>query len=145
MNNDAPELALEAYQASLKSAGEEDNQALLRAAELLTRSGNYALAQTMIADTRKHFGNKLSEDDDFTLLTLEAKIARAQGDDSKAVAALNRIVEHDALNGEAIIELPYYDAPYSSSPTTTSRTTHNASSEQPATRANHHQILVLDQ
>lgn len=110
MNNDAPELALEAYQASLKSAGEQDNQALLRAAELLTRSGNYALAQTMIADTRKHFGNKLSEDDDFTLLTLEAKIARAQGDDSKAVAALNRIVEHDALNGEAIIELANYYA-----------------------------------
>jgi tetratricopeptide (TPR) repeat protein len=110
MNNDAPELALEAYQASLASAGKEDSKALLRAAELLTRSGNYELALTMIADTRDHFGSELKEKDDFKLLTLEAKIARAQGDDAKAVAALNRIVEHDALNGEAIIELANYYA-----------------------------------
>ena len=110
MNNNAPELALEAYQASLATAGKDESKALLRAAELLTRSGNYELAQTMISDTRQHFGDDLKEEDDFKLLTLEAKIARAQGDDAKAVAALNRIVEHDALNGDAIIELANYYA-----------------------------------
>lgn len=110
MNNDAPELALEAYQASLKSIGKEDIKAPLRAAELLTRSGNYTLAQTMITDTRNHFASQLSEESDFKLLILEAKIARAQGDDAKAVTALNRIVEHDALNGDAIIELGNYYA-----------------------------------
>ena len=57
-----------------------------------------------------HFHKSLPETDDFKLLTLEAKIARAQGNDEKAVATLNRIVERDALNGDAIIELANYYA-----------------------------------
>ena len=83
---------------------------MLRAAELLTQTRNYELAQSMIEQTRAHFGKELPEADDFTLLTLEAKIARAQGDDATAVATLNRIVERDVLNGEAIIELADYYA-----------------------------------
>lgn len=110
MNNQAPELALDAYLAAIKLSNETETKPLLRAAELLTRSGNYTLALTMIEQTRAHYADKLPETDDFQLLTLEAKIARAQGDDGKAVAALNRIVEHDALNGDAIIELANYYA-----------------------------------
>lgn len=110
MSNEAPDLALDAYQAAIRLAGPDDTKALLRAAELLTQTGNYTLAQSMIEQTRAHYNNTLQELDNCTLLTLEAKIARAQGDDETAVATLNRIVERDALNGDAIIELADYYA-----------------------------------
>lgn len=110
MNNESPSLALDAYKDAIQLAQPGDTKALLRAAELLTQTRNYELAQSMIEQTRAHFGKELPEADDFTLLTLEAKIARAQGDDATAVATLNRIVERDVLNGEAIIELADYYA-----------------------------------
>ncbi|MFQ3241023.1 MAG: tetratricopeptide (TPR) repeat protein [Lentimonas sp.] len=110
MNNEAPGLALDAYQEAIKLAGPKETKALLRAAELLTQTQNYTLAATMIEQTRAHFANTLLDTDNLKLLTLEAKIARAQGDDEKAVATLNQIVERDALNGDAIIELANYYA-----------------------------------
>ncbi len=108
MNNESPDLALVAYLEAVKVANSTDIKSLLRAADLLTRSGNFEQAQTMIAETRKQFAAKLDEADDLKLLTLEAKIARAQGNDEAAVASLNKIVERDALNGEALIELADY-------------------------------------
>ena len=45
INNAAPSLALDAYQAALKVANNNDSQSLIRAAEILTRSGNYAARQ----------------------------------------------------------------------------------------------------
>ncbi|WP_269526250.1 tetratricopeptide repeat protein [Coraliomargarita parva] len=110
MNNESPDLALDAYLAGIKQAGPGESKALLRAAELLSRTGNYAQAKTMIASLRQKLGNELDKDEALKLLTVEAKIARAEGDDDTAVAKLNQIVERDALNGEAIIELANYYA-----------------------------------
>lgn len=59
----------------------------------------------MISSTRDRFGDKLSDANDLTLLTLEAKIARAENDNETAITALKQIIERDALNGEALIEL----------------------------------------
>ena len=39
------------------------------------------------------------------MLTLTAKIARSEGDTEVAIATLTQIIEQDALNGDAIIEL----------------------------------------
>ena len=108
MNNASPDLALEAYLAATEQATANDSQALLRAADLLTRSGNYEQSQKIIAQIRAKLA--LAEDDELTLLTLEAKIARAQGDDQAAVELLSKIVERDALNGDALIELANFYA-----------------------------------
>lgn len=105
INNDAPSLALDAYQAALKVAQDKDTKSLIRAAEILTRTANFEESKAMIASTRQRFADKLSDADDLKLLTLEAKIARSEGDDENAITALNRIIERDALNGEALIEL----------------------------------------
>ena len=59
----------------------------------------------MIRSTRERFGDQLSDANDLTLLTLEAKIARAENDNETALTALKQIIERDALNGEALIEL----------------------------------------
>lgn len=110
MNNNVPDLALNAYLAAVEVATPEDSKALVRAADLLTRTTNYDQAAAMIAKSRSTLGEALQDADDLTLLTMEAKIARAAGEDDKAAEILVKIIERDALNGDAIIELANYYA-----------------------------------
>lgn len=110
MNNDAADLALEAYLTAADMATAEDSSALVRAAELLTRTAYYEQATAMIQKSRSSLGEAMKDADDLTLLTLEAKIARSNGEDDKAAQLLVQIIERDALNGEAIIELANYYA-----------------------------------
>ena len=105
INNAAPSLALDAYQAALQVANNNDIKSPIRAAEILTRTGNFAAGKTMIRSTRERFRDQLSDANDLKLLTLEAKIARAEDDPETALTALKQIIERDALNGEALIEL----------------------------------------
>jgi tetratricopeptide (TPR) repeat protein len=105
MNNSIPDLALDAYLSAVEMADSKDTDALLRAANILTRTTNFEQAATLIKDIRKSNGEYLSPKQDLELLNQEAKIARAEGDDEAAVKILNKIVERDALNGEALIEL----------------------------------------
>lgn len=105
MNNEMPELALDAYLSATEQATAEDTDALLRAADLFVRTGNYEEAKKMIERTRAALAPEITEDTELKLLTLDAKIARAEGDDEAAVTALNDIVARDTLNGEALIEL----------------------------------------
>ncbi len=110
MNRNLPGLALSAYLEALSMSGNQNSQALMRAAKLFMLTGNYEQSQKLIDQMRQQFANNLADQDDLELLTLEAKIARANGDDEKAFASLTKIVERDALNGEALIELGNYYA-----------------------------------
>ena len=110
MNNELPDLALSAYMAASFKATKEDIKAILRSASLLNRSGNNEEAKMMTARIRDGFEKQMSEDQEIELLTLEAKIARASGDDGTAIKTLNEIVKRDSLNGEALIELGKYYA-----------------------------------
>ena len=110
MNNELPDLALDAYLAASYKATPKDIKAILRAASLLNRSGNNEQATTMITRIRDGFAQQVTEDQELELLTLEAKIARASGDDAKAITILSEIVKRDSLNGEALIELGNYYA-----------------------------------
>ena len=110
MNNTIPDLALDAYLSAVEMAQPQDVDALLRATNILTRSTNFEQAANLIKDIRKNNALTLSPKQDLELLNQEAKIARAEGNDDAAVVILNKIVERDALNGEAIIELANYYA-----------------------------------
>lgn len=110
MNNTIPDLALNAYLSAVEMAQPQDVDALLRATNILTRSTNFEQAANLIKDIRKNNALTLSPKQDLELLNQEAKIARAEGNDDAAVVILNKIVERDALNGEAIIELANYYA-----------------------------------
>ncbi|MEN8662243.1 MAG: tetratricopeptide repeat protein [Lentimonas sp.] len=110
MNTNNPELALSAYSDALEKSGNKNTQALMRAAKLLTQTGNFEQAQQLITQMRQQFTDNLADQDDLALLTLEAKIARANGDAEKAHTILTKIVERDALNGDALIELGDYYA-----------------------------------
>jgi tetratricopeptide (TPR) repeat protein len=105
INNDAPSLALDAYLAALDIAQNSESKPLIRAAEILTRSRNYDEAKVMIKRSRERFTGQLNDAQDLKLLTLEAKIAHSENDTETAITALNQIIERDALNGEALIEI----------------------------------------
>lgn len=110
MNNRLPELALTAYLDALEKSASVNLGAMMSAAKLFTQTGNFDQGQTLIGQIRQKFSTNLSDEDDLSLLTLEAKIARAKGDNEQAFASLTQIVERDALNGEALIELGDYYA-----------------------------------
>lgn len=108
INNAMPGLALSAYLDAIKIAGKKNPPAIMRAAKIFVQTGNYAEAKSLIEGIRIQV--ELKPEADVELLTLEAKIARVDGDDQAALALLNQIVERDALNGDALIELGDYYA-----------------------------------
>ncbi|MEC8190685.1 MAG: hypothetical protein VX033_05810, partial [Verrucomicrobiota bacterium] len=110
MNNDYSDLALNAYLAAVEMADSNQSKPLVRAADVLTQTGNFSQAKELITSIRAKNATVLSDEQDLRLLTSEARIARHDGDDATAVATLNKIVERDALNGEALIELGNYYA-----------------------------------
>lgn len=110
MNNGHPNLALSAYLAAVEKAATTQSEPLIRAADILSRTGNYDQAQTLISKIRANAENGLNDEQDLMLLNSEAKIARAKGNNDAAVKILNKIVERDSLNGDAIIELANYYA-----------------------------------
>jgi len=109
LNSESPDLALNAYLEAVKLAESKDIKSLIRATELFNRTRNYEQAKTMLADTRAKFP-ELDQENDLKLLTIQAMIARVEGDDESAISTLNEIVERDTLNGEAIIELANFHA-----------------------------------
>ena len=88
MNNALPDLALDAYQAATESS--------------TVRSRAFLTDLLMIASIREKLSDTMDEDTDLKLLTIEAKVARAEGDDDSAVELLTKIVERDSLNGDAL-------------------------------------------
>ena len=69
---------------------------------------NFEQAANLISDIREE-PTLAYREQDLELLN-QSEIARAEGDEEAAVEILNKIVERDALNGEAIIELANYYA-----------------------------------
>lgn len=144
MNNEIPDLALSAYLSATEMAGGNDAKVLLRAANILTRSTNFEQAKSLIAGIRSNPKISLNNEQDLSLLNQEAKIARADGNQDEAAEILNKIVERDALNGEALIELGNYYAEKDMMPEAINRFEQAAKileSERPALIA-HAQALV---
>ena len=110
MNQGSASLALRAYLHALEKSDNQNRQALMRAAKLFTQTGSMEEATVLIDQIRATAGTGLSDVDELQLLTFEAKIARFDGNDAKAFEILKKIVERDALNGDALIELGNYYA-----------------------------------
>jgi len=110
MNNNMPDLALSAYVDAAEMAKDKDIQLLIKSAEVLAQTGNFEQSDVIISMIRADFSEAVEDKDDLKLLTYEAKIARATGDDERAAVLLVQIIERDLLNGEAIIELAKYYA-----------------------------------
>ena len=110
INNEMPDLALNAYLLAAELAQDKDLDLLIKSAKALTLTLNYKQAETIITKIRNDFSENIDEANDLKLLTYEAKIARAKGQYDLAAKYLVQIIERDLLNGEALIELAKYYA-----------------------------------
>lgn len=111
MNAGMTELARSAYLEVIEKDAESVQFATaLRAADLLVRTRAFSDAQAIIDRAQKRYADELTADQELQLLTLEAKVARAQGREEQAAKLLESIVERDGTRGDALIELASYEA-----------------------------------
>ncbi|MCG8589597.1 MAG: tetratricopeptide repeat protein, partial [Proteobacteria bacterium] len=108
MNAGMPDFAKSAYLEVIETdaAGAQFTTAY-RAADLLTRSRAFGEAGDILQSIEARY-QKLPQDDELKLLTLKAKVARAQGRKREAAKLLESIVERDGTRGDALLELAAY-------------------------------------
>ena len=105
LNQQAFSLALEAYQEALKTGDGLPAETPLRTVDILYTYGSYQLAEQLIEDMRALYGDSLDKEQSMKLLTIEAGLASARGDEDAARQSLEQIVEQDATQAGALIEL----------------------------------------
>ena len=108
MNAGNTELAKDAYLEVIR--GDRSGQSLptaLRAAELLLRTRAYGDAADVLTSIDQRYKG-LGRDDELQVLTLKAKLARAQGRKPEAAKLLESVVARDGTRGDALSELAAY-------------------------------------
>jgi len=108
MNARMPDLARSAYEEVIaKDARGAGFATAYRAAELMVRTGALDDAGALLGTIEGRY-EKLGTDDELKLLTLKARLARAQGRGKEAARLLESIVERDGTRGDALLELAAY-------------------------------------
>lgn len=102
MTQEARDLALAAYLEGIEADKGQNPARALRPAQILVGRGAYEEARQLFGKIRLAGGN-LSAEDELKLLKLEAKVAMATGEGAKAIESLERIVQRNPLDGEALL------------------------------------------
>ena len=105
LNQQVFSLALEAYQEALETGDGLLAETPLRTVDILYTYGSYQLAEQLIEDMRTRYGDSLNNEQSMKLLTIEAGLASARGDENAARQSLEQIVEQDATQAGALVEL----------------------------------------
>ncbi len=96
-----PDLALEAYQASIEKDGGKTPSRGLRAAEILASRGGHAQARALAASLRA-VGVPAGEDE-WRLLKVEARVALAEGRGEDGLRILESLTRRNPIDGEALL------------------------------------------
>lgn len=102
MAQEAKDLALGAYMDALDKDDGANLAKALRAAQIVAGRGAWDEARQLFAKIRGA-STKLSDADELKLLKLESKVALATGGGADAIAVLEKIVEKNPLDGEALL------------------------------------------
>ena len=102
MNQDVPDLACEAYLQAIDKDGGANPSKALRASQIVISRGAWDEARTLFSKIRSA-GKKLSDADELKLLKLESKVALATGGGAVAIGVLEKILERNPLDGEALL------------------------------------------
>lgn len=105
LNQQNFKLALGAYQEAMETGHGLPVEVPLRTADIMSRYGSDDIALKLIATIRARYADAITGQNRIDLLTLEATIAGSRGDDATAMKTLEQIVEEDATQGKALIEL----------------------------------------
>lgn len=109
LNEGIHDLASEAYQEVIqKDAGGNQYKAAYRAADLLYRAQATEQAAKLLQTIRTRYAKEIGGEQQLELMTLQAKIARAQGRAGEAAKLLEDIVARDGTRGDALLELARY-------------------------------------
>lgn len=102
MSQESRDLALAAYlEAIERDAGKNTGKAI-RAAQILVSRGAWDEARKLFTQVRRGAG-ALADADELRLLKLESKVAMATGAGREAIQVLEKIVDRNPLDGEALI------------------------------------------
>ncbi len=104
MDQEKPNAALKAYTAAAKGSQKLKGSSVLRTANLLFGYQYVDQAKRYVSQLRPRV-KELTPAEQLELKTLEAKIARLEGNVSRAMTTLEEIILKDHLNGDARIEL----------------------------------------
>lgn len=105
LNSQNFDLALEVYSEAMEKGEGIKAQVLLRTAGIFASYGSFEEAATLVSRVDSRMGNSLSREEKMELLTLKARIARAQGNMSEAQTTLEEIINQDPTQGKALLEL----------------------------------------
>lgn len=103
MSTEAYAMAQPHYLKALESGSAATADRILRAAEVLTSIGDYGQARKLFGQVRALGSAALSPEQDTKLLKLEARVAMAEDRAADAASIMERIIERDPLDGEALI------------------------------------------
>jgi len=102
MAQEARDLAVTAYVEAIEKDGGQDPAKALRAAQILVFRSAWDESRKLFAKIRGA-GVKLSDPDELKLLKLESKVAMSTGAGAEAIQVLEKIVERNPLDGEALL------------------------------------------
>jgi tetratricopeptide (TPR) repeat protein len=105
MEDNVPDLALNAYLSALDKGAELDVTSSIRTAKILADRGALDESSIYIAKVNQLTGDDINDDDKLELLKLESRIAIGKGNQDKAMGILEQIVERDPLDGDALLML----------------------------------------
>lgn len=106
INQELFDLGVQAYVRALEGSGGDGSPArAVRAARHLAMSGALEETRTLMESVRDNLGDRLTQEDRKDLLKLEVRMAVAEGSGEAEAGALERIIELDPLDGEAILLL----------------------------------------
>jgi len=101
MTEESRGLALGSYLEAIEKDGGQNPAKALRAAQILVSRGAWAEARTLF--TKIHASGGVTGDDELKLLKLESKVAMSTGAGDEAIKVLERIIERNPLDGEALL------------------------------------------
>lgn len=103
MSQDAKDLALEVYLEGVDKEEPGKAERTVRAAAILASRGAFDEAEQLVRKIRTIHGDKLTAEEDLKLLKVTSKAALAKGDTESAMKNLEKIIEKDPLDGEALL------------------------------------------
>jgi tetratricopeptide (TPR) repeat protein len=108
MSQEQKNLALGPYLEAVEKDPAKAASRGVRAADILVGRGAWEEAQQMIQKIRNVSGGALEDADQMKLLKLESRIALANNEGAKAAETLEKIVEKNPMDGEALMLLGDY-------------------------------------
>ena len=105
MSRNLNDLALKYYRKAIAKDPKRSVKTHVDTADILVGRGAFEEARVLIGDIRKTYSNRVEKDQDTRLLRMESHIAMNDGDTNVFIPILEKLIENDPLDGDALMML----------------------------------------